>query len=135
MAENVLNLSELDARLDEVRGIGVAQAVGRNALLQTAGFDHRPQRFLNTAAIERCPGGARAWQSAVPIGKQQNGIAVALPETAQELVSSEHRRASCGSGTACQVIDFGSARRTIPISTALAAVQFNKVYLPRMHQR
>ena len=30
MAENALNLGELDARLDEVRGIGVTQAVWRN---------------------------------------------------------------------------------------------------------
>ena len=27
MAENALNLSELDARFDQVRGIGMAQAV------------------------------------------------------------------------------------------------------------
>jgi len=36
MTENVLHLGELDARLDEVRGIGVAQAVGQNVLLYTA---------------------------------------------------------------------------------------------------
>ena len=92
MAENVLHLGEFDARLDEVRGLGVAQAVWRNVLLQTAGFDHCPQCFLNTAAIEWCPGGARARQAAVPIGKQQNGIAVALPETAQELVGGRRQR-------------------------------------------
>jgi hypothetical protein len=42
-----------------------------------------------------------------------------------------HRRALCGSATACQAIDFGLARRTIDTSTALAAVRSNKVYLPR----
>ena len=92
MAENVLHLGAFDARLDEVRGIGVAQAVRRNVLLQTAGFDHRPQCFLHAAAIERCLRGACARQPAVPIGKQQDGIAVALPETAQELVRGRRQR-------------------------------------------
>ena len=36
---------------------------------------------------------------------------------------------------ACQAIDFGQTRLKIPISTALAAVQSNKVYLPRMRLR
>jgi hypothetical protein len=49
---------------------------------------HRPQCFLNAAAIERCLRCACARQAAAAIGKQQNGIAVALPETAQKLVSS-----------------------------------------------
>ena len=48
--------------------------------------------LLNAAAIERCLGCPCACQAAVAIGKQQHGIAVALPETAQESVGGRRQR-------------------------------------------
>ncbi|HRQ96152.1 MAG TPA: hypothetical protein PK440_14305 [Candidatus Accumulibacter phosphatis] len=61
MTENVLHLGELDARLDEVRGIGVAQAVGRNVLLYTA-FSY-PDWAPQTRMSENCafPTGVKPW--------------------------------------------------------------------------
>ena len=107
-----------------------------NVILRSCGVlrDDR-SRFRSSAAIaRRCRSRCRS--------ASQRAIAPANPvftcDAAANRLSASlaaHQQASSWRAMACQAIDFGRTRLTIPISTALAAVQSNKVYLPRMRLR
>jgi hypothetical protein len=107
-----------------------------NVILRSCGVlrDDR-SRFRSSAAIaRRCRSRCRsASQRAIAPANPVFTCAAAANRLSASLAA--HQQASSWRAMACQAIDFGRTRLTIPISTALAAVQSNKVYLPRMRLR
>ena len=84
VAEVDLNLAQVLALFEQVRGVTVAQRVDVRGLLDAAGLEGETEGALQGGAAHGFGGRARAL-AVVPLGgKEQRGMAVRLPLLAQE---------------------------------------------------
>jgi len=88
VAGDFLHLEQIDACFDQVRGVGVAKTVGRDLFFI-------PQASTTLCRVICTPprsSGAGCFEPALAIGKQEDGVAMHLPETRDAKVT-------CGKGT------------------------------------
>jgi hypothetical protein len=84
VAEVHLDLTEVLALLQQMRGIGMTQRVNVRFLANTAGFERETKGALQRGAAHRL-GGSGSTQSAVALGRKDKlGMTMTLPLFAQQ---------------------------------------------------
>ena len=84
VAEVDLDLAEVLALFEQMRGVGMTQRVNVRGLFHTAGFKGEPEGALQRGAAYRFGGGGGALAAVAPGGEDQRGMPMRFPELAQE---------------------------------------------------
>ena len=84
VAEVDLDLAEVLALFEQMRGVGMSQRVNVRRLFHTAGFKGDPEGALQRGAAHRFGGGGGTLTAVAPGGKEQRGMTMRFPEFAQE---------------------------------------------------
>ena len=84
VAEVDLDLAEVLALFEQVRGVGMAQGVNVGVFFDAAGIEGQPEGALERGAAHGFGGGGGALAGMTPGGEDQRGMAMGFPLLAQE---------------------------------------------------
>ena len=84
VAEVDLDLAEVLALFEQVRGVRVSQSVNVRGLFDAAGLEREPEGALQRGAAHGFRGRGRALSAVAFGGKEQRGMTVGFPELAQQ---------------------------------------------------
>lgn len=84
VAEVDLDLAEVLALFQQMRGVGMTQRVNVRRLFHTAGLEREAEGALQRGAAHGFSGGGGALTAVAPGGKEQRGMTMRFPEFAQE---------------------------------------------------